>query len=115
MFKRIAEWITGHKTSDNRHPLDYIDRKAEAMHAPYKVEPAPIPVEQKVEEQKPAQVEPKPETTMATKEEKPAKKATKAPAKESAKKATKTEEATKVKKPAPAKKIAVKKSKKADV
>ena len=45
MFKRIAEWITGHKTSDNRHPLDYIDRKAEAMHAPYKVEPAPIPVE----------------------------------------------------------------------
>lgn len=103
MFKRIAEWITGHKRSETKHPLDYIDRKAEELHAPYKVE---TPVQPAVEEKKP---EPILETTMATKEEKPAKKAAKKPAK----KAAAVEVATEVKKPAPAKKVAVKKPKKA--
>ena len=47
MFRKIAEWLTGKKRDDQKHPLDYIDRKAEQMHAPYKVEPvlqsAPLP------------------------------------------------------------------------
>lgn len=101
MFKRIAEWITGHKRSESKHPLDYIDRKAAELHAPYKVEKPsePVVVEQKQE--------PILETPMSSKEEKPAKKAAKKPAKKAA-----VEAAPEVKKPVPAKKVAVKKPKK---
>lgn len=103
MFKRIAEWITGHKRSESKHPLDYVDRKAEELHAPYKVEKPAEPVQPVVEQKQ----EPILETPMSSKEEKPAKKAAKKPAKKAA-----VEAAPEVKKPVPAKKVAVKKPKK---
>lgn len=29
MFRKIAEWITGHKRRDDKHPLDYVGAKQE--------------------------------------------------------------------------------------
>ena len=46
IFRKIAEWITGRKRDDSRHPLDYINTKygepvvaPRVESAPYKVEP----------------------------------------------------------------------------
>lgn len=31
MFRRIAEWITGHKRRDDKHPLEYVNDKQERI------------------------------------------------------------------------------------
>ena len=53
IFRKIAEWFTGRKRSDDRHPLDYINNKyngetATVPQTPQKVEATPI-VEVKLE------------------------------------------------------------------
>ena len=49
IFQKIAEWFTGRKRTDEKHPLDYINNKysgepAAVLQAPLKVEPPAEPV-----------------------------------------------------------------------
>ncbi|MEY4331966.1 MAG: hypothetical protein RLZZ196_704 [Bacteroidota bacterium] len=101
MFKRIAEWITGHKRSETKHPLDYIDRKAEEMYSP-KTTTEPVVEQPVVESAAKKEVAATPST--------PAKKPRTKKTVEAAPEVAQPKE--KVKKPAPAKKVSVKKAKK---
>lgn len=39
LLRKASEFITGLKVKSDKHPLNYVDRKAEEMSAPYKLEP----------------------------------------------------------------------------
>lgn len=44
MFRKIAEWITGHKRRDDKHPLDYVDAKQERAEQAKVLVPPPAPI-----------------------------------------------------------------------